>query len=166
MDCSRRQPLEQSSPRDPIIITPLASSKELSSSATARLDGGMAVLSPRPPGARRRPRSLLDVNLDPTQKAAAQRAAGGAMLVLGEAGHGKTTVLLHRLAHLYGTARGSLSARMIVPTEGLRRLLQPLVVRLGADVMVVTYDRFATKQARRAFGDIPHREATSASAGV
>jgi DNA helicase-2/ATP-dependent DNA helicase PcrA len=61
----------------------------------------MSVVSPRPPGARKRPRSLIDVDLDPAQRGAAERAPGGAMLILGEAGHGKTTVALHRLAHLY-----------------------------------------------------------------
>ncbi len=88
------------------------------------------------------------------------------MLVLGEAGHGKTTVALHRLAHLYRTAKGRFRAVFLVPSEGLRRLLQPLVTWLGADVAVMTYDAWATRQARRAFGDLPKRRARGATAGV
>ncbi len=88
------------------------------------------------------------------------------MLVLGEAGHGKTTVALHRLAHLYAHSPRRFRAAVIVPAEGLCRLLQPLVVRLGADVDVVTFDAWARKQARRVFGDLPRRESNAASVGV
>ena len=126
----------------------------------------MQVLSPRPSHARTRAHSLYDVTLDPEQREAALRPAGGAMLVLGEAGHGKTTVALHRLAHLYATSTGRFRAACVVPSEGLARLLQPIVVRLGADVTVSTYDRFARRQARRAFGDLPSREGRSASVAV
>jgi hypothetical protein len=52
----------------------------------------MLILSPRPLAERARGRSLFDVSLDPAQREAALRPPGGAMLVLGEAGHGKTTV--------------------------------------------------------------------------
>ena len=88
------------------------------------------------------------------------------MLVLGEAGHGKTTVALHRLAHLYATSKGRFRAACVVPSEGLVRLLQPIVTSLGADVTVETYDRFARRQARRAFGDLPRREGRSELAAV
>src|SRR5262249_19193335 len=60
-------------------------------------------------------------------------------------------------------------AIVIVPSEGLRRLLQPLAIRLGADVEVVTYDAWAVREARRAFGDLPRRagrDATSAVSGL
>lgn len=123
-------------------------------------------LPTRPPALRARRRSLIDIDLDPAQRAAAQSPPGGAMLVLGEAGHGKTTVALHRLAHLYRTARGRFRAAVIVPHEGLTGLLQPLVTRLGADVNVVTYAEWARDQARRAFPDIPHRESQSVPEAV
>ncbi|HEU4412161.1 MAG TPA: ATP-binding domain-containing protein [Polyangiaceae bacterium] len=124
------------------------------------------LLSPRPAGLRVRRPSLIDVELDPDQRRAVGRPHGGAMLVLGEAGHGKTTVALHRLAHLYKTARGRFRAAVVVPHEGLARLLQPLVTRLGADVRVSTYDAWARRQARRAFGDLPRREAESTPPGA
>jgi DNA helicase IV len=129
-------------------------------------DPQMPIFSLRPDSLRERRRSLIDVELDPAQKSAVQRPGGSAMLVLGEAGHGKTTVALHRLAHLYQNCATRFRAVVIVPHAGLERLLQPLVTRLGADVSVQAYDRWATSQARRAFGDIPRRESTAASSAV
>jgi DNA helicase II / ATP-dependent DNA helicase PcrA len=115
---------------------------------------------------RRARRTLLDVELDSVQREAARRPPGRAMLVLGEAGHGKTTVALHRTAHLYEAAGGRLRATFLVPGEGLRLLLQPLLTWLGADVAVSTYDAWALRQGRRAFGDLPRRLSRNASAGA
>jgi DNA helicase II / ATP-dependent DNA helicase PcrA len=126
----------------------------------------MTILSPRPAELHERPRSLIDVELDPAQRAAAERPPGGALLVLGEAGHGKTTVALHRLAYLYKTAGARFRAVVLVPHVGLERLLQPLVTHLGADVSVQCYERWARRQARRAFGDIPRRESVGVGSGV
>jgi DNA helicase-2/ATP-dependent DNA helicase PcrA len=126
----------------------------------------MATFSPRPLAARAQRASLVDVELDPVQRAAAERPASGAMLVLGEAGHGKTAVALQRLAHLYRHATGRFRAVVIVPQVGLERLLQPLLTRLGADVEVQCYERWARRQARAAFGDIPRLESVSAAGDV
>jgi DNA helicase II / ATP-dependent DNA helicase PcrA len=104
---------------------------------------------------RARVHSLVDVELDPVQRAAIDLPEGRALLVLGEAGHGKTTVLLHRIARLWRQARRSLHTAVLVPTEGLARLLQPLLRRLGVDVEVCTFDRFIAKQGRRAFRRLP-----------
>jgi superfamily I DNA/RNA helicase len=109
----------------------------------------------RPRSARRRPPSLIDVVLDPAQRAAVARPPGDALLVLGEAGHGKTTTALHRLAHLWARSGAQLRAAVVVPTEGLARLIQPLLRRLGVDVAVQTYDAFAAAQARRTFRRLP-----------
>ena len=126
----------------------------------------MAVFSPRPVAAREQRRSLVDIELDPVQRGAAERPAGGAMLVLGEAGHGKTAVALARLSHLYRHASGRFRAVVIVPHAGLERLLQPLLTRLGADVEVQCYERWARQQARAAFSDIPRRESVGAALQV
>jgi superfamily I DNA/RNA helicase len=120
--------------------------------------GGLFV--PRARAVRRRPPSLVDVSLDPAQRGAIALPPGRALLVLGEAGHGKTTVLLHRLAHLWRVLRAReaaapLRAAVVVPTEGLARLMRPLLRRLGVDVDVLTYDRFAASQARRTFRGLP-----------
>jgi DNA helicase IV len=120
-------------------------------------------LSARPVALRRRAPSLVDVTLDPAQEDAVRRPAGRSLLVLGEAGHGKTTVGLHRVAHLWRTAARDLTACVVVPTEGLERLLQPLLRRLGADVEVVAYERWARDQARAAFRGLPRRESETAT---
>jgi DNA helicase IV len=114
-----------------------------------------AIFAPRPPAARRRAPSLVDVVLDPAQRDAVKLPEGRPLLVLGEAGHGKTTVALHRLAHLWRSSAAPLRAAVVVPSEGLARLLQPLLRRLGVDVEVLTYDRWASAQARRAFRRLP-----------
>jgi DNA helicase IV len=120
------------------------------------------VLVPRPRDARVR----AEVALDPKQRAAVELAPDRSLLVLGEAGYGKTTVAIHRLAHLFHAARGPFRAAVIVPSEGLARMIQPMLVRLGVDVNVQTYDRWARRQARRAFADVPRRESKDASAAV
>jgi DNA helicase IV len=85
-----------------------------------------------------------------------------AVLVLGEAGHGKTTVALRRLEFVWSALKKRPGrpprAAVVVPTEGLSRLLQPLLRRLGIDVEARTYDAWARRQARRAFSELPRRE--------
>jgi DNA helicase IV len=131
-----------------------------------RTDPAPHRLSPRPRDVRPRPPSLIDVTLDPAQRHAVELPFGQSVLLLGEAGHGKTTVALHRLLHLERTASKPWRAVVIVPTDGLRRLVEPLMTRLGIDVEVRTYDEWAASQARRAFPDIPRRESRDATPGV
>ncbi len=131
-------------------------------------DRDAMVLTVRSEAARLRLASAIEVALDEHQRAAVERPARDAVLVLGEAGVGKTTVALHRLKHL-DAQRGEvpLRAAVIVPTEGLRRLTQALVERLGLrDVTVRTYDDWAAKAARRAFQDIPVRESDDTPPGA
>ncbi len=115
----------------------------------------LTLFTPRPLAARRSEPSLIDVALDAAQRTAVERAPGRALLVLGEAGHGKTTVALHRVAHLWSASPTPLRAAVVVPTEGLARMLQPLLRRLGVDVEALTYDRWAGALARRAFRRLP-----------
>jgi len=110
--------------------------------------------------------SLIDVSLDPAQRAAVELPTERSVLVLGEAGHGKTTVALHRLARLYKAASGPFRAAVIVPTDGLRRLIEPLLRSLGVDVDVEVFERWAGAQARAVFPDLPERESQDATAGV
>ncbi len=124
-------------------------------------------LHPRPPAARKRLLSPAEVDLDPAQRAVVAMAPGEAVLILGEAGCGKTTVALHRLRRLSELAGRKLKAAVIVPSEGLRRLCESLLERLGLeDVEALTYDRFAAQQARRSFVDLPRRESQNASAAT
>jgi DNA helicase IV len=101
----------------------------------------------------------LDVTamLDAEQFAAISAPPEEALLVLGSAGSGKTTVALHRLAHIAARQPRSFPlSRMgvIVPEEGLarlsRRLLQPLGV---GKAQVKTLDAWGHDLARQVFGD-------------
>jgi len=124
-------------------------------------------LALRPEAARLRRSSPADVVLDAAQRRIVELPAGKAVLLLGEAGFGKTTVGLHRLARLAERTGSGLRAAVIVPTEGLRRLSAALLERMGVDgVEVWLYDRWAGVQARRAFRKLPERESQDASAGV
>lgn len=123
----------------------------------ARLEGAVA-----PAGA--------EVTLDPTQRAAAETGQGQAVLLLGEAGFGKTTVALHRVAQLARSARArgeGHAALVVVPTEGLRRLAALMLARMEVpEARVVTYDAWALAEARRAFKGLPRRDAVDTPAPV
>ncbi len=110
--------------------------------------------------------ALALVPLDAAQARLAELPEGRTALILGEAGHGKTTVAIHRLMHLSRRAVGRdrrWRAAVVVPGEGIRGLIERALVRLGVDVPVVTFERFARAQARRAFPDVPRRESHDAT---
>ncbi len=130
---------------------------------TAR--SGTHLLSPRTAAERRRTPSLVDVDLDPAQQAAVALPEEHALLVLGEAGHGKTTVLLHRVARLWHEAGRRRDGVIVVPTEGLVRLIRPVLRRMGVDIAMMSFDAFANKQARRCFRRLP-RESESTPPSV
>jgi DNA helicase IV len=126
-----------------------------------------ARLRPRPRSQRDRQGPSVDFALDEAQRRAVGLPAGQATLVLGEAGCGKTTVALHRLVRLRKAATGRFKACVVVPTDGLRRLTELLLSRLGVhDVEVWLYERWAGSQARRVFPDVPRREGLDASAAT
>ena len=109
-------------------------------------------------GARASPMVTVD-QLDPHQRRIAGLPAGEAVLVLGEAGYGKTTVALHRALELSRARKGpSLGSLVIVPTEGLRRLTELALDRFEAkDIEVQTFDAWVEAQARAVFDDLPAR---------
>lgn len=114
--------------------------------------------------------SPIEVELDPVQRHAVEFDRQRSLLVLGEAGFGKTTVALHRVAHLRAQAIASkkkFSALVLVPTRGLRRLVLALLERLGVrDVEVRTFHSWIAKQARRVFTDLPERDSEMAPIAV
>jgi hypothetical protein len=124
------------------------------------------VFEPRSAAARRNPPSLIDVHLDPAQRAVVDLPAGRSVLVLGEAGHGKTTVALHRLARLARAHDGRFRVAVLVPSLGLERLLEPLLASLHVEVDVRIFERWALEQARRAFPGLARRVSESATASV
>jgi DNA helicase-2/ATP-dependent DNA helicase PcrA len=118
----------------------------------------LPTLPPRERDKRRPFRSPLEVRLDPAQQAVVDRPAHESVLLLGEAGFGKTTVGLHRLVALRDRAQGRFTAAVVVPTEGLRRLTELMLERRGVTgVDVRTWEDWATRSARRVFRDLPQR---------
>jgi DNA helicase II / ATP-dependent DNA helicase PcrA len=124
------------------------------------------VFALRSAAARRHPPSLIDVHLDPAQRHVVDLPPGRSVLVLGEAGHGKTTVALHRLARLAEAAPGNFRTLVLVPSIGLERLIEPLLTSLRVDVDVRVYERWALGQLRRTFPGLSRRVSESASASV
>ncbi|MDO9015353.1 MAG: ATP-binding domain-containing protein [Deltaproteobacteria bacterium] len=128
------------------------------------------LLRPRPAGASRAPSPFTLDALDAEQRRAVGLPRRRALLALGEAGCGKTTVALFRIAALQARAeQGGRSFRglVLVPVEGLQRLSTTLLARLGAKgVEVKSYERWAAVQARRAFPGLPRRESQAAPAAV
>jgi DNA helicase IV len=123
----------------------------------------VAALALRDAADRARPRTPVDVTLDAAQRAAVERPQRDALLVLGQAGAGKTTVALHRVAWLDRQRKANgldpLEVLVVAPTEGLRRLLRTSLDRLGVrHAEVVQFDRWAAVQARRCFEKLPMRE--------
>jgi len=93
--------------------------------------------------------------LDARQFAAISAPPERALLVLGSAGSGKTTVALHRLARIAALEPNRYpldQARVIVPEEGLARLSRRLLLPLGVgSTRVSTLDEWALGLAREAF---------------
>lgn len=121
-----------------------------------------ATLRPRAEG-ERRPRK---VELDATQQSIVDLPRKTAVLVLGEAGAGKTTVAVHRIQKLL-KENPRWRAGVIVPTEPLRHRIDSMLRRIGVhDVQVMDFDRWALNEVRRAFDDLPTRDSRHAPAGV
>jgi len=117
--------------------------------------------------AERRAVSPVDVELDGAQRRVVELPPERSALVLGEAGCGKTTVALHRLAWLKRRGKKRMRAAVIVPTDGLRRLIELLVQRMELEgVEVWRFDDWARHQARKAFRDLPRKESRSTPASV
>lgn len=129
--------------------------------------------APRPhvpgrPKAKQLPyRSPLEVTLDAAQQRVVDLPRQRHVLLLGEAGFGKTTVALHRLVALKERhGRGFLGA-VLVPTEGLRRLTELMLERRGVEgIEVWTFDAWARERARKAFRGLPTQESVDATSRV
>ncbi len=123
-------------------------------------------------------RRASEFELDPEQQRIVDLPPRRHVLILGEAGFGKTTVALYRLLALRRTAARKFNAAVIVPTEGLRQLVVRLIERDSAgngfagdgrgagSIEVWQYERFAQMQARRAFRGLPRRESVNTSSAT
>jgi DNA helicase-2/ATP-dependent DNA helicase PcrA len=113
-------------------------------------------------------RSALVV-LDPEQQAAVDLDDETSLVVDGEAGVGKTLVALYRVAELARRAEGShkFRALVLVPTEGLRRLVRLLADRLRiARLEIAVIDDWLVERAHLAFPGLPKRLSEGATAQV
>jgi ATP-dependent DNA helicase UvrD/PcrA len=114
-------------------------------------------------------RTVLPV-LDPEQQAAVDLPADTSLVLDGEAGVGKTLVALFRIASLERRARAAsrrFRALVLVPTEGLRRLVRILADRLAIGKLeIAVIDSWLVERARAAFPGLPRRTSEDASAQV
>jgi DNA helicase II / ATP-dependent DNA helicase PcrA len=114
-------------------------------------------------------RSRLVV-LDPEQQAAVDLPADASLVLDGEAGVGKTLVALYRVAALARRAEARsrrFRALVLVPTEGLRRLVRVLADRLGIGKLeIALVDDWLFERAQRAFPGLPKRRSESPTAAV
>jgi len=128
-------------------------------------------LTPRPQPVPRAPgdRSALPV-LDPEQQTAVDLPADTSLVLDGEAGVGKTLVALFRIASLAERAR--IASRrfrplILVPTEGLRRLVRILADRLAIEKLeIAIVEPWLVERARAAFPGLPKRTSEEAVAAV
>lgn len=108
--------------------------------------------------------------LDQEQYEALTLDAERPLLILGGAGCGKTTVALHRLAHLvYKQPDVYVPNRLVVvvPEEGLARLTRSLLEELGMeDIPVTTVDQWFVDQGRGVLPDLPSKLSVATPATV
>jgi hypothetical protein len=114
-------------------------------------------------------RSALPV-LDPEQQAAVDLPADTSLVLDGEAGVGKTLVALFRIASLARRAQAHgrrFRPLVLVPTEGLRRLVRLLADRLEiAQLEIAVVDDWLLERVRAAFPGLPKRISETAGAQV
>lgn len=138
-----------------------------------RRDGGgeHAVARPCPAPIPQPDRSQLVV-LDEVQQAAVELPSDRSLVLDGEAGVGKTLVALYRVAELARRAERKsrrFRALVLVPTEGLRRLVRLLAERLGLgerQLEIEIFDQWMLARARAAFPGLPKRLSEGAAAQV
>ena len=129
------------------------------------------LLRPRPEPERTpaRDRDAVIV-LDREQQDAVDLPADTSLVLDGEAGVGKTLVALYRVAALEQRARAKsrkFRPLVLVPTEGLRRLVRLLADRLGIEKLAIAvFDDWLLERARTTFPGLPKRISDSAKAQV
>ena len=91
--------------------------------------------------------------LDPEQQRAVDLPGDVSLVLDGEAGVGKTLVALYRLARL-----APRRALVLVPTEGLKRLVRVLAERLHIQRLeIAVFDSWLAERAAEAFPGLPKR---------
>ncbi len=100
-------------------------------------------------------------HLDRQQRAVIDAPAGGALLVEGAAGSGKTTACLHRLSRLgdgIPEAAPVEAPLLLVPEPGLAELCRRGLAQLAtAELEVRTFDAWLQDRGQRCFPELPRR---------
>lgn len=134
-----------------------------------RAEGETPRARPQPVPIPARDRDAVIV-LDPEQQDAVDLPADTSLVLDGEAGVGKTLVALYRVAALEQRARAKsrkFRPLVLVPTEGLRRLVRLLADRLGIEKLeIAVFDDWMLERAHTAFPGLPKRVSDSAKAQV
>lgn len=134
-----------------------------------RADGETPRARPQPVQTPPRDRDAVIV-LDREQQDAVDLPADTSLVLDGEAGVGKTLVALYRVAALERRAREKsrkFRPLVLVPTEGLRRLVRLLADRLGiVKLEIAVFDDWLIERAHAAFPGLPKRISESAKAQV
>ncbi|CAN5725143.1 hypothetical protein BH11MYX2_BH11MYX2_33260 [soil metagenome] len=132
-------------------------------------NGSQPRTHPAPPAGLPRDREATIV-LDPEQQRAVELPAEVSLVLDGEAGVGKTLVALYRVAAMSRSARERdrrFRALILVPTEGLRRLVRLLADRLGiARLEIAVIDEWLVERVRAAFTGLPTRLSETSHAQV
>jgi hypothetical protein len=141
----------------------------LGDDTVARAGGTASRPRPAPPFGPPRDRDATIV-LDEEQQRAVDLPADMSLVLDGEAGVGKTLVALYRVAALSRRAREHARryrALVLVPTEGLRRLVRLLAERLAIPKLeIAVLDEWLAERARAAFPGLPKRVSDNAHAQV
>lgn len=102
------------------------------------------------------------IHLDAHQRHVVDLPLHTSVLLTGEAGTGKTTAALHRLARCAREDRGTL----VVPTPELAAAARTRLRGLGVLASVTTLDGWLGRVARHAFRGLAERDSEEATAGV
>ncbi len=107
--------------------------------------------------------------IDPSQFDLITRPSAGFLVIRGNAGSGKTTVALHRVAYLaFGDRRIDSSDTLVVMfSKALRNYVKHVLPSLGLNaVRIVTYPDWVSEERRRHFPRLPNRPREDAPAIV
>jgi len=125
---------------------------------------------PGPSPAPTSPRDQAAIVLDADQQRAVDLPADTSLVCDGEAGVGKTLVALYRVARLQRRAKDKgrrFRALVLVPTEGLRRLVKILAERQHIEKLeIAVFEEWLAARAHAAFPGLPKRLSEGATSQV